>query len=68
VSGHDDGGVVLAQPPESRERGRDAQIVGDGAVLERNVEVDAYEDASTALEREVVETRDPELSARQGTR
>ena len=68
VSGHDDGGILRAQPLERRERGRDAQVVGDGAVLERNVEVDPHEDASPALEREVLETRDPEVSARQGTR
>jgi hypothetical protein len=68
VTCYDDGGVVLAEPLERREGRGDAQVVGDDAVLERDVEIDPHEDALSALERKILETRDAELSARQGTR
>ena len=35
---------VLLQPPQRRHRGADAEVVGDAAVLERDVEVAADED------------------------
>jgi hypothetical protein len=68
VTGHDEGGALVPEPFERGQRSGDTQVVGDRAVLQGDVEVDAHKNASPAREREVLETRDPEVSARQGTR
>jgi hypothetical protein len=39
----DGGGAPLCQILERRERGADASVVGDGATLQRDVEIDAHQ-------------------------
>ena len=45
MAGQDDPRALAEQVADRRDRGADARIVGDLAVLERDVEVDADEDA-----------------------
>jgi hypothetical protein len=45
VAHEDHLGVVVDQVADGRQRGADARVVGDGAVGERHVEVDAHEHA-----------------------
>ena len=45
MRGEDDARAVLARVAHRRQRRRDARRVGDRAVLQRDVEVDADEDA-----------------------
>ncbi len=44
VAGQDDPGALREQGPDRGEGGPDARVIGDLAVLEGNVEVDADED------------------------
>ena len=53
MAGEDDRGAPLERVADRRQRRRDARVVGDPAVLQRNVEVDADEDA-LALEVEIL--------------
>jgi hypothetical protein len=55
VRGEDEPGPALAQRLQRRKRGADAGVVGDRAVLERDVEVDPDEDAFPAEVAEVAE-------------
>ena len=45
VAGEDDPRALRLQVADRRQRGADARVVGDLAVRERDVEVDAHEDA-----------------------
>ena len=54
MAGEDDGGAAIERVSNRRQRRRDPRVVGDPAVLQRNVEVDANEDA-LALEVEVLD-------------
>ena len=45
VAGQDDVGARLQEVADGRDGGADARVVGDLAVRERDVEVDAHEDA-----------------------
>ena len=53
VAGEDDRGAALERVSNRRQRRRDPRVLGDPAVLQRNVEVDAGED-TLALEVEVL--------------
>ena len=48
VAGGDHGGAALGEPVDRGERGADAEVVGDLAVLHRNVEIGANEHPLTA--------------------
>jgi hypothetical protein len=67
VRGEDEPGPALAQRLQRGKRGADAGVVGDRAVLERDVEVDPDEDPLAAEVPEVVQ-RPHEAVAACGTR
>ena len=46
VGRRDDGRALLLQPLDGGQRGADAEVVGDGPVLHRDVEVGAQQDAA----------------------
>ena len=60
VGRRDHGRALLLQPPDGGQRGADAEVVGDGTVLHRDVEVGAEQDASAVERREVLEGGDAE--------
>jgi hypothetical protein len=55
VGGQEEPRAAAAQLLQGRQRGADPRVVGDRAVLQRHVEVDADEDAPAAEVAEVVE-------------
>ena len=54
MAGEDDGRALIERVPDRRQRRLDARVVADSTVLERDVEVHAYEDA-LALEIEILD-------------
>ena len=56
----DDRGALLLQPLDGGQRGADAEVVGDGPVLDRHVEVGAEQDAPAVERREVLQGGDAE--------
>ncbi len=53
-------GALVLEPPQGRERGPDAEVVGDRpGVVERDVEVGPHEDPLPVEGRQVLEQREP---------